>query len=176
MTLSSKKAHCVIDLDDVVAAGSVSAAIEQWAKDSDTTSSGVMGSAFSTSGPGSGWSRTHSADDFASAAFAGGALYYIDSSDGRLKGVEEADENDEGAECDAGGCYYTEGDWSDESEVRLEVPEIEDAIEHPSEAAAMAKAVIDYHSHRSDTAEWKQLIEQIRDAADAFDGIDADDL
>lgn len=174
--MKTQKAHCVIDLQDVVAAGSVQKAIEQWAQDSDTTSSGVVGSAFSTSGPGSGWSRTHCADDFASAAFAGGALYYLDSTDGRLKGVEEAEEGDDGAERCEGGCYYTEGEWSDDSEVRLEVPEIAEAMENPYEAAAMLQAVIDYHRHRSDVVGWGELLVQIRDAADAFSKIDTEDL
>lgn len=173
---SKQKAHCVIDLQDVVAAGSVQKAIEQWAKDSDDTCSSVVGMEFSTSGPGSGWSRTHDSDDFASQAFRGGALYYLDSSDGRLKGVEGAEEGDLGAECDAGGCWYTEGEWSEHSQVRLEVPEIEDAIHRTKEVAAMVQAVIDHHSYLSNTGGWRRLVEQIREAAEALDGIDADDL
>lgn len=174
MTRSSKKAHCVIDLQDVVAAGSVQQAIEQWAKDSDDTSSGVVGPAFSTSGAGIGWSRNHTADDFASAAFKGGALYYIDSSDGRLKFADEAEEGDEGAEQDVGGGYYVEGEWSDESEVALKVPDATYVLDHPKEVAAMAQAALTTHSHHSDTLGWSELVRLVREAAEALAEVEID--
>lgn len=172
--MKTQKAHCVIDLDDVVAAGSVKAAIEQWAKDSDDTSSGVVGMEFSTSGPGSGWSRNHTADDFASAAFKGGALYYIDSSDGRLKIAVEAEEEEEGAEQDISGSYYVESDWSDESEVALKVPDATYVLDHPYEVAAMAKAALTTHSHHSDTLGWSELVRLVREAAEALVEVEID--
>lgn len=163
MSTNKKLATVVINLSDVVAAGGVRQAIEAFCEQSDTVSCGVIGQSFATSGPGPGWSKNFGANDFASRAFEGGALAYIDADDGRVKR-------------DLGGCYYTEGEWSDESEVYVECPDIEDAMEHPEFAAEMAESVIDHHHALSDVSAWKGLIEQIQAAADAFEDIDADDL
>lgn len=162
-----------------------------WAEGSDTTSAGAIGPEFSTSGPGAGWSTTHGVEEFASRAFDGGALYYLDVSDGRVKEAVPVpdevevkrdedgnlvDEDGEAVQRDIGGCYYQEGDWSDGSEVRLEVPDLDDALEHPEVVAEMAQAVIDYHGPMSDRKRWAKLVRDIKSAADALDGIDADDL
>lgn len=170
------KAHCVLDLDDVRKAGGVQAAIEEWCSASDDTSTGVVGSSFATSGPGSGWSKQFGAAEFAVAAFKGGAVYYLDSSDGRLCTTEPADEDDEGVECDEGGSYYTVGDFTDHSEVELVCPSEEDALSYPDTVAEMAKAVIDHHNHYSDRKEWAKLIRLIQEAAKAVEDIDADEL
>lgn len=170
-------AHIVIDLDDVRTAGSVESAIAAWCERSDDTACGVVGPAFSTSGPGSGWSVNHSTDDFARRALAEGALHYIDAADGRMISADAVDEGDEDGDDvlrDIGGCAYRVGDWSDESVVRLECPDIEDAVRHPAEFAAMARAVADTHGAESDTAEWRDLIARVRAAADALDGIEID--
>lgn len=170
------KAHCILDLDDVRKAGSVSAAIEQWAKDSSDTDSGVIGSSFVTSSPGSGWSQNFGASDYALRAFEGGALYYLDSYDGRLQSAESAEEGEEFAQQDIGGCWYTVGDWTDHSEVELVCPSEEDALQYPDTVAEMAQAVIDHHSHYSNRKEWATLIRLIQEAAKAVEDIDADEL
>ncbi len=118
----AKSAHVSIELRDVHKAGSVEGALLAWAAESDTTAAGVIGSSFSTGGPRPGWSERYNADDFASRAFAAGALHYLDETDGRLKSKREADEDDEGAQPDIGGGYHTESGWSDESVVRVECP------------------------------------------------------
>lgn len=179
--------HITIDLDDVVIAGGVSQAIIAWCERSDDTSSGIVGPSFSTSGPGSGWSRQHDADDFAQRAIEEGALYYLDASDGRLIEAEEVSED----ECDEDGEWPTDTfsamdgcryrryrltEWSENSVVCLTCPDVEEAIEHPHEVAEMAQAVIDYHSAESDTGAWRDLIAGIRTAAAALDGIDLDDF
>ena len=174
--MTTTKAHITLDITDVRKAGGVEAAIVAWASESDTTSSGTVGPAFSTSGPGSGWSMTHGADDFAIRAFEGGALYYIDQTDGRLIGVDPAEEGDDGAEQDIGGCWYTVGEWSDGSEVRLEVPDIEDAIAHPATFAEMARAVAETHGDKSDRKAWAELVRAVQDAADELDGIEPEDI
>lgn len=188
---TTRKAHLTLDLSDVRKAGGVEAAILAWAAEDDSTSSGVIGSSFSTSGPGSGWSRTHGASDFASRAFEGGALHYLDASDGRVKScsapVGEIDEDEETGDRtdedgntvlrDIGGCdYVDEGDWSEESVVCLECPSIADALEHPEVAAEMAQAVIIAHGPMSNRSEWAKLVRAIKDAAEAFDDVDADDV
>lgn len=73
-----------ITLSHIVEHGSISAAIEALCKESDTVASGVIGSSFSCSGPGSGWQRNCDVTDYAARALAGdyGAEGYIDSSDG----------------------------------------------------------------------------------------------
>lgn len=151
-----------IDLSDVVAAGSVESAILAFAENSDEYASGTIGSSFSTSGPGAGWSKTHDSSDFAERALDDeyGALYYVDSEDGRV------------ASKDADGDIT----WSDESEIELVCPEIEDAIESPKEAAEMAQAVIDTHGAESDKDDWRKLVKAIKEAAEAFDDIDEGDL
>jgi len=174
--ISKSTAHVTIDLDDVRKAGGVKQALTKWCEESDDTSCGIIGMEFATSGPGPGWSKTFGADDFASRAFEGGAMHYLDIDDGKLKSALLAEEGDEDATADMGGGYFTEGDWTDESVVRIECPDVEDALEHPVLAAEMARAVIQRHGPESDVAEWKKLVEEIKSAADAFDKIDADDF
>ena len=194
---SKTTAHVTIDLSDVRKAGSVEKAILAWAAESDTTSAGVVGSSFSTSGPGSGWSVGHNALDYARRAFEGGAMYYLDEADGRLAAAVPVTCDDEEAAAEdrvytgpdgteygddevtydgSGGYVLLDPEWTDESVVRLECPDVEDAIEHTAAAAEMARAVIDTHGSCSDRAAWKKLIESIRAAAEELDGVDADDL
>lgn len=113
------KAHVKIDLRDVVNAGGVSEAIVAWANDSDTTSSGVIGSTFSCSGPGSGWQKNHDASDYAERALeeSYGALYYIDADDGRLASM--TDDATEYAIVDASGEYLSTGERSPASDEAL---------------------------------------------------------
>lgn len=180
----SKTAHVTLDIDDVRRAGGVEAAIHAWCEQSDDTSSGVVGSAFSTSGPGPGWSKNHTAGDFAARAMSEGALHYIDASNGTMASAEvvDDDEQDEDGEYPDGtfgdgcGTMVRVGDWTDESVVRLECPSEDDAIAYPAVAAEMARAVIDHHGAESDKAEWLALIQRIRAAAEAFEDIDLDDL
>jgi hypothetical protein len=195
-TVTTNKAHATIDLDDVRRAGGVYAALLKWAEASDTTSAGTVGPEFSTSGPGNGWSVTHDANDFARRAFEGGALYYLDESDGRLASAVRVEQvepaegeagywtGDDGEEYGpddvthdgSGGWVLIDPEWSDESVVRLEVPDIEDAIEYPEIVAEMVRAVIDRHGSASDRAGWKKLVEDIKSAAESLDGIDPADL
>ncbi len=174
-------AHITLDIDDVRRAEGVEEAIAKWCEDSDDTSCGVIGSTFSTSGPGPGWSKTHGPDDFASRAFEGGALYYIDETDGRMKSAEPVEDDDDDDDdddstilTDIGGCKYREGDWSDESVVCLQCPSEEDVLEYPELVAEMAEAVIKYHHAESDGKQWAALVRKIKDAADALDDIDPD--
>lgn len=101
------KAVLSVDIHDVVKYGGVREAIIALCEDSDDTSSGVIGPSFSTSGPGSGWSKQHDASDYAARALdtGYGALYYIDADNGRrAKMVGE----DRYAIVDASGEYVTE--------------------------------------------------------------------
>lgn len=167
MTLNKTTAHVTIDLDDVIRAGGVDQALAAWCEASDDTSCGVVGPSFSTSGPGSGWSKQHDASDFAERAMYGGALYYLDTDDGRLAlSPEWTDDLYEGQDIE----------WSEDSVVRIECPTADEALEQPVLVAEMAQAVIDYHGPESDRKAWRSLLEQIKAAAEAFDDIDADDL
>lgn len=177
MTAKKTKPHVTIDLADVVNAGGVESALLAWAAESDTTSAGTVGPAFSTSGPGNGWSMTHGADDFALRAFEGGALYYLDAEDGRiLTMIPGEGESEDDTYRDINGDEFTVGDWSDASVVRLEVPNLDEAIEHPERVAEMVKAVIDHHGPLSDRKGWAELVKGIKEAADALSDIDADEL
>lgn len=184
MATETTRAHVTIDITDVVRAGSVPQAILAWAEESDDTSSGVVGPAFSTSGPGSGWSRDHDRNDFARRAVVGGALHYIDEGDGRMISAEEVsdDERDDDGEWpddvihDMGGGHSRLGDWTDASVVRVECPSVEDAIHWPGAVAEMAQSVIGYHGPCSDRAAWRALLASIRDAAQAIEDTDIDDL
>jgi hypothetical protein len=170
----SKTAHCTIDIDDVIKAGSVEKAIEEWSKDSSDTASGVVGSELSTSGPGPGWTIKHDATDFAKRALEQ-VPYYLDSEDGRLAYL--VDENGDPYE-DEIDKYKGELklEWSDESVVALKCPDIEDAIENPSEFADMAQSIINYHHAESDTEAWKKLLESINNLADAIGNIDVEGI
>lgn len=146
-----------IDIDDVRAAGSVSAAILAWADNSDEVASGVVGPSFSCSGPGSGWQRNHDETDYAARALGDdyGAVAYVDAYDGRVATLDEG-----------GGVT-----WSDDSEVVLDVPDGSDALRHPEALAQMA-AALDTHSHSSDCAAWRDLVESILAAAEKLEGIE----
>ena len=177
MSKASKQAATVaIDLADVRRAGGVRAALAKACEESDSVSCGVIGSSFSTPGPGSGWSVNHGSNDYAGRAFAEGALAYVDLDDGRVKRAEPAEEGVLVALRDIGGCHYTDGDWTDESDVYVECPDEDDAIRYPALAAEMARSVIDYHHALSDVAAWRKLISAVRAAGEAFAEIDADDL
>ncbi len=161
-----------LDIDDVRKAGGVPEAIKKWSEESDSVASGVVGQEFSTSGPGTGWSKQHGPEEWSREAFNGGALYYIDESDGRLRAAEDAegeeatDDND--VYTDIGGGSYRVGDWSDESVVRLACPDIEDASRYQDIAAEMAKAVWDCHDAASDREAWGELVKAISDLHHTF--------
>jgi len=169
-----------IDLDDVRAAGSVTEAVRAAVRDRGNTlladSSALGGQTFATSGPGSGWTRTFDAGDYASAAIgqdvaaSGGNpsdSEAIDPEDGRVaRGVApEADEDWDGSV-----------EWSDESIVEVVCPEVEDALEYPETVAKIAEAVIDYHGDRSSRKAWAALIRLIRTAAERLESINLDKL
>lgn len=180
------KAHVTIvtiDINDIRAAGSVGKAIFAWAEGSDDTSSGYTQSAESQPTYAIQWRDGTKAVGYAARAMEGGALYYVDHTDGRMIGRSEVDDCEDGTYTDEdavhhdfGGGHFLVGDWSDESVVSIECPSIEDAIEYPEIVAEMAQSVIDYHFPMSDRAEWKKLIEAVKEAADALSDIDADDL
>lgn len=184
MSKRNREAHVSIDLDDVRAAGSVERALEAWCERSETTSCGVVGPSFSTSGPGSGWSVNHDENDYARRAVEEGALYYLDCDDGKLVSAEEVDEGekDENGEWpddvihDLGGTHSRLSRWSEESVVEVICPSIEDAIQCPALVAQMAKSVASFHGAMSDKAAWRSLVQQIRDAAESLEDIDLDDL
>jgi hypothetical protein len=146
-----------IDIDDVRKAGGVREALAKKCEGSDAVACGVIGMAFATSGPGHGWSQTFGAEDFAARALdeGCGALAYLDLDDGRVAALEDG-----------------EVVWTDESDVRIECPGVEDALAHPEVAAEMARAVRDYHHPESDVAEWKKLVVAIKAAGEAFDRLD----
>jgi len=165
--MATKPKAIVIDLSDVQRHGSVDVALEAYCEASDTTSCGVVGPSFATSGPGPGWSRNHDESDFAARAMEGGALYYLDIDDGRI------------AYCPTWEDDLYDGQeivWTSESMVRIECPDIAEAMEHPAMVAEMAQAVIDTHGPLSDRAAWAKLIREMRAIGGAVSRIDADDL
>lgn len=119
-----------LSVSDVLSAGSISAAIEAYAAESDTISSGIVGPSFATSGPGSGWQKNYSASDFAARALSDehGASYYIDSSDGRI------------AELKAG-----EVAWSEGSVVELTAPDDEEIADLGRHVRMMIEALDSGH-------------------------------
>lgn len=140
---------------------SIDEAIEAWAEESDTTASGVIGSSFSTSGPGSGWTKNHDVNDYAARALDDdyGAAQYVDSSDGRVATLD-----DEGAMS-----------WTDESAVELVCPDEEDALANPKALRAMVEALsTSTHTDESDMAKWKELVSAINEASEAIYGLDLD--
>lgn len=167
MNDAPKTLTLTLDLDAVRKAGSVRGAIAAWCDESRDTSCGVIGPAFSTSGPGPGWSKQHDAHDFATRAMEQGAIYYLDLDDGRLAWAPEwTDDMYDGQPIE----------WTDKSVVSLSCPDLDDAIDEPAIVAEMAQAVIDHHSAKSNPKEWAKLIKQIRELADALSDIDVDDL
>jgi hypothetical protein len=109
---------------------SIADAIEEIAREHDSIASGIIGPSFSTSGPGSGWSKQHDCHDYARRALGGdyGAGSYIDSGDGR-----EATLNDD-----------DEIEWSEESAVEIELPSIEEALNNPEEWAIIKRDAASY--------------------------------
>lgn len=167
--MTTRPTPIVIDLSDVEKHGGVNNALKAYCEESETTSCGVVGPAFTTSGPGPGWSRYHDESDFASRAMEGGALYYLDLDDGRIA-FAPAWEDDlyDGQEIV----------WTSESMVRIECPDMADAARCPDPIADMARAVIDTHGPLSDRAAWAKLIREMRAIGGAVPRIDIvdDDL
>lgn len=162
-------AICTIDISDVAKAGSVSEAIFAWAKESDSVVSAVVGSSFSTSGPGNGWTIEHTTSNYAVRALSEGATAYVNEVNGRvLESFHPTEVDDEEREImtDCQGCEYVQGEWSELSMVRLECPDEEDAIANPAAFAQMLQGVIDYHAPCSDLAAWKKLAIAIMECAD----------
>jgi hypothetical protein len=164
-----------ITLADVLASEkkTVESAIIAWCEGSDDTScSATIG------GP---WGQEYNCTDYARRAIEEGALYFIDEADGRMcKAIQDTDydpdeDEDENIICNDGG-YFRIGDWTESSVIFLECPSIEEAIENPKAVAEMAQAIIDYHSAYPDKQSWKNLIEDIRAASEALEGIDIDGL
>lgn len=179
MSKATNKARVTIDLDDVRTHGGVAAAVAECAGDEIRVADprAMGGQTFATSGPGPGRTTEFGPDDYARACIRGercdsGAdpseCMAIDPSDGRLATGE--DSYDEDGDWDGGL------EWSDDSVVRVERPSADDAVERPALVAEMARSVVDYHGPCSDRAAWRRLIEQIREAAEALEDIDADDL
>lgn len=160
------KPICTIDISDVAKAGSVSQAIVAWAKESDTVASGVVGSTFATSGPGIGWTQNYGTAEYAERALSEGASAYIDESTGLVLHSVHVDDADDDAEIltDIGGCEYAVGEWSEESVVRLECPDEEDALANPKALGQMIEALVSHHSTRSDLWAWKVLVKKIEEA------------
>ena len=87
------KMNLEITLSMIEIHGSIADAIEAACDGHDTLTSGVVGSSFSTSGPGAGWLAQHDVTDYAERALEGedGACGYIDSSDGRLATLDDGE-------------------------------------------------------------------------------------
>lgn len=150
-----------IDLQDVKnATDSVPIAIENACARRDSIASGEIGPTFTTSGPGPGWSIEYDETDYAERALKAGCSYYVSDTTGEAAFLDENGELT----------------WTDDSVVELKCPEIEDAIDYPESAAAMAREVIAHHHPESNCRKWRELIESIRVAAEAFFDIDLDDL
>lgn len=124
---------------------SIAEAIEEIAREHDSIASGIIGPSFSTSGPGSGWSKQHDCHDYARRALIGdyGACSYIDSSNGR-----EATLNDD-----------EEIEWSEESVVEIELPSIEEALRNPEEWAIIKRDAASYGVDQDDIDEIAEAIE-----------------
>lgn len=144
-----------INIHNVNEHGSISAAIEARAKDSDSIASGIIGPSFSCSGPGSGWQKNHDVSDYAERALMDdyGAASYIDSDDGREATLDE------------------DGDvvWSDECEVEIEMPSTEEALGMPEAFANMAQ---DINNYEGQTEGWEQLEAVINNMDAAVERID----
>jgi len=163
---------CKICIADVIVADNrVELAIVNWSLDDECTSSGDIGSTFSTSGPGAGWSVNHNVNDYARRAVEGGALYYLDASNGRYVEAEEVDDDDEEDVIWCSGVASRLSDWSDESVVELVVPDLDDAIQYPDALAAMVRS-LSVHAAASDLDGWRDLVASIRRASDSLDGVE----
>lgn len=154
-----------ITMSDVLQHGGIREALTNACDNSETVACGVVGPAFSTSGPGSGWSKQYDETDFAARSFEGGALAYLDLDNGRLATSPE----------------WTEGEydgqpisWSDESVVCLECPDIQEAIDDPDVFAEMAAAVAELHGAESPCSEWSKMLAAIRELAESIEDIEID--
>ena len=127
---------------------SISTMIEEYAKESDSVASGVIGPSFSCSGPGSGWQKHHDVNDYAERALSDdyGALSYIDSSDGREATLEDG-----------------EVVWSAESVVEIELPTVEQALEDMATWEIIKKEAADYGADQSEIDELAENIEKRRE-------------
>lgn len=124
---------------------SISSMIEAYARESDSVASGVIGSSFSTSGPGSGWSQQFDVRDYAKRALSEdyGASSYIDSDDGR-EATLDSDGNLE---------------WSDESVVEIELPSVEEALEDMSTWEIIKKGAANYGVDQSEIDDLAEKID-----------------
>lgn len=92
-------------------------------------------------------SENTAASSGASAAFSAfddGAMVYIDTDDGRA-------------------CHLDIGDWTDDSVVCIDVPTIDEALQHPDLARSMWTSVRSYHYSCSDISGWKELIDELKE-------------
>ena len=65
--------------------------------------------------------------------------------------------------------------WTPDSVVRVECPEIDQAILFPAQTAAMARSVVAHHGTRSDRKAWRDLLRSIRSAWTETWDIDMED-
>jgi hypothetical protein len=149
-------------MSHVLMHGGIREALTDACDKSDTVACGVIGPAFATSGPGSGWSKQYDETDFAERSFEGGALAYLDLDNGRLATSPE----------------WTEGEydgqpieWTDESVVCLECPDIQEAIDDPEVFAEMAAAVAELHDAESNCREWAKMLASIRKLAECVEDV-----
>lgn len=167
--------HIRIDIHDVVQAGGVRQAIEEWCRESDETASGVIGPEFATSGPGIGWTKYFTTDDFAERAAEYGARYYIDSSDGRMMTIIRDPEGTPTIR-DPEGTPVILSEWTPSSVVELICPDLDVAADHPKFFAEMAKSVVDHHFPHSNLKKWRELVTNIKELAEAIEYIDPSDF
>lgn len=132
-----------IDLKDVVSAGSVAMAINAWAHGTENTAASSGTAAAVT-------------------AFNEGSMVYIDTNDGRACHQVPCDPDTEGCLMDIGGQYYTIGDWTEDSVVCIDVPTIDDALEHPDFVRSMWVSMRSYHYACSDFLAWKELMDELK--------------
>mgnify|MGYP000844097660 FL=1 len=154
-----------ITMSDVLRHGGIRDALIDACDKSDTVACGVIGPAFATSGPGSGWSKQYDETDFAARAFEGGALAYLDLDNGRLATSPDWDRDEY-----AGQPI----EWTDESVVCLECPDIQEAIDEPGVFAEMAAAVAEIHDAESNCREWAKMLASIRKLAECIEEVQID--
>lgn len=136
-----------IEISHVEYHGSISAAIEAKCEASDCIASGVIGPAFSTSGPGSGWSCQYGVRDYAERALADdyGATSYIDSSDGR-----EATLNESGKVV-----------WSEDSEVEIIMPTIDEIVASTASANTLLEQAVEYGADAEECAKLRKVCDLV---------------
>ena len=145
-----------ITLKDIEEYGSISAAIEEFAKKSDYIASGVIGPSFATSGPGSGWSRQFDETDYAERALKDdfGASSYIDSQDGREAALDE------------------NGDlvWSEESVVDIEIPSFAEILENTDAWNEMDKSLVHYDVKNKELDILRKMVDGVDAAIELING------